>query len=165
MRFGAIFPIVFIALATPALADPPPHPSEVQAGTLHGDYYFYATGPKVCAERWRFADDGTMTVFSGDEILTQHFRVEQRETYSTFTKTNISQSWLITTGPVSNGKPDCLGNAAVTYKAQDAIVLYRAVDGGIVTCWPHVAFAPEPFGHVYPAADADAAIPPPPRAP
>jgi len=170
MRFGEIFPIVFIPLATAALVTPvlitaaladPPRLSEVQAGALHGDYYFYPLGQKpgtkLCAERWRFADDGTMTVFSGDEVLTQHFRVEQRDTYSTFAKKDVSQSWLITSGPRSNGKPDCLGNSNIAYKAQEAIVLYRAVDGGIVTCRPDIAFAPTPFGHIYPATDTDAA--------
>jgi hypothetical protein len=159
-RFGAIFPIVLMMLTGAAFADPQPAESSVQAGTLHGDYYFYTFGKKdgrpVCAERWRFGDDGMETVFSGDEVVTQHFRIEQRETYNTLSKKNISQSWLIITGTNSNGKADCLGQANNTYKPERGMILYKASDGGIATAVPFNTFSIKPFGHIYPAADVDA---------
>ncbi|HTT98739.1 MAG TPA: hypothetical protein VMF58_11870 [Rhizomicrobium sp.] len=158
-RFSAILLIIIAALAARAAADTQPDAWLVQAGTLRGDYYFYATdqkrGEKVCSERWRFADDGIMTVFSGQEVVTQRFRLEQRETYNSFLKKKVTQSWLITTDPMSNGKPDCLGrtNNALT---EHAMIVFRAADGGIVTCRPFNSFAIRPFGHFYEAAGVDA---------
>lgn len=160
MRFGAIFPVVLMVLAAPAFADPSPSPSDVLPGALHGDYDFHATdqkrGEKVCSERWRFGDDGTLTTLSGEEVVTERFRVELRESYDGFSKKNVTQSWLIATNPVSNGKPDCLGNTNIAYKAEQDMVLYRAINGRVVACWPYNSFALRAFGVLDPVKDVDA---------
>jgi hypothetical protein len=155
MRLNKIFAAgLCLTLIAPAFADL----GSIEPGVLRGDFYFYTyaqkNGKPVCSERWRFGDDGILTIFNGQEVLTEHFRVEEREApFENSTKTWKS-SRLLASDAVSNGLPDCLGHTNSGFTALEDVI-YRAEDGSIVLCRLFTKFM-SCYGHLYRASDVDA---------
>jgi hypothetical protein len=141
---------VLLALALAGFASGA-HAADDGAPVFHGDYYFYTfqekDGRPVCSETWRFADDGTQTIRSGEEIATQRFRTAPGRKNTTL---------LFLTFVSSNGKPDCENalNRDAPKDQEWRILGYKAADGGIVLCREgSVGSTPvlTPIGHLYAA--------------
>ena len=124
-RFAAAFTQILVAggLAAPAVAqgsDPFP---------LTGTYEFrtdqQANGQPVCTESWSFANDGTMTVLSGNEVVTKRYRFEH----------NRDGDWLVTTNISTNFQPDCSGTVAKVLSSDERrSYLVAFNDDVILTC-------------------------------
>ena len=127
------------------------HATDYKKPALHGDYYFYTyaekNGRPVCSETWRFGEDGTLTIRSGQEIATNHFRTEPGEKIMTV----LFRSFVS-----SNGQPDCSGavNSHPPPGAEERLESYFAQDGGIVLCEKGMAGSTpvlRPIGHLFAA--------------
>jgi hypothetical protein len=149
-RLTSIF-LNIVMMSQTVLAGPTPAPAIILPGALHGHYVFRVTAPTpggvACTERWYFGSDGAFVVNSGEEVVTHHFHLEEREFANDISKQKTVHSWLITTEAVGNGKPDCFGRAhTYNHAARDEMILYRAADGGIVVSAPIGSSALRPFG-------------------
>jgi hypothetical protein len=156
MRFSKIFAAgLCLILSTRAFADLP----SIDPDELKGEFYFYTyaekNGKPVCSERWRFGEDGALTIFNGQEVLTERFRVEEREAPFEHSTKTWKSSRLLASDAVSNGLPDCLGHTNAGFTALEDVI-YRAGDGGIVLC-RLLANYMSCYGHLYRASDVDAA--------
>ena len=141
----------FLAFAVIAIASGA-HAAEYKKPVLRGDYYFYTYAEKdghpVCSETWRFADDGTLTIRSGQEIATNHFRTEPGEKIMTV----LFRSFVS-----SNSEPDCAGavNSHPPPGTEERLESYIARDGGIVLCTKGMAGSTpilRPIGHLFAAS-------------
>ncbi len=119
-----ILAVCFVLLATGAMA----HAQSKSARIFHleGDFIFATDdqkeGQPVCTERWRFSADGRVTIFSGREIVSGRFRIENGE-----------HSLLIEEELTTNGEPDCMGRQYKIVRNRP-ISMYRTAIGTIRTC-------------------------------
>jgi hypothetical protein len=118
---------------------------------LSGEYYFYSMDQKdnypVCNVRWKFNDDDTFGIYSGQEVVVNHFRIEADHTTQSAVATR-DNGWLVATQSESNGLPDCAGKiGSLSADGEQRILFYLARNGGITLCWPMVS--PGPHGFKY----------------
>lgn len=130
--------------------------------TFGGDYYFYTyaqnNGRPACSERWRFNNDGTLTIYSGQEIVTMDAHTGTEHS----SDGNWNDNWLILAHPKTNGQPDCRGKVDTSPRRDDErLIVYLEKDGGIITCLRRVSAGPHGFaflkcdGHLYRAHDEE----------
>ena len=104
--------------------------------TLSGEYYLYSEAQKdnkpLYAERWQFNDDCTLTVYSGQEIVTGRFRTELKSGDHGPNKDH----WLILEYVKTNGLPDCEGRVAQNAVPSEVrYIIWHAMNGGIELCF------------------------------
>jgi hypothetical protein len=98
-----------------------------------GEYYFYSADQKdhhpVCSETWRFGDDGKLTVYSGQEIVTETFRIEMNHV----PLRQYESQWLVLKFTGTNGLADCRGKADPNPTASELrYAIYLAATGDFV---------------------------------
>lgn len=96
--------------------------------SLAGTYEFTSLAQlnhlPVCIERWQFKPDGAMTVYSGQEVIAKHFRIEHPQ----------ANNVLVTRYLDTNGKPDCTGSVESRHpEGEDRTYLAVSENGSIST--------------------------------
>lgn len=130
--------VLFGTSAAPAFAQPAELTSESMEKHLAeiGSWRFETRdrdgkGKPICTEVWRFKEDGSATIESGEERVTKRWR----------TADNDGDRWLYSTSLATNGAPDCTGSKGdpASYPREESGFVLMFFNSGIaLTCAPPV---------------------------